>query len=210
MRLSKTAWLILGVGVFIIAFATLYTIYSGQSGEQGRLNSSLATAQVLLPKLIAEREDLEVELTQGEEKLAEATLSLSRSEARFPRSVESIEYDERLFRIAYDCDLQVVELTASEPRTKKIEEITYTVTTFEVVVRSKRSVPKTAAGFEPYINETVANILDFIDTVATSESFTNATIELASMVDLEPPEEVSGGEAGPEATIQLIIYGFPR
>lgn len=210
MKLSKTAWLMLGVGVFIIAFASLYTIYSGQSGEQERLNSSLATAQVLLPKLIDEREDLEVELTQWEEKLDEATLSLSISEARFPRSVESIEYDERLFRMAYDCDLQVVELIASEPRTKKIEEITYTVTTFEVVVRSNRAAPKTAAGFEPYIDETVANILDFIDTVATSESFTNATIELVSMADLEPPEEVGGGETGPEANIQLIIYGFPR
>lgn len=62
MRLSKTAWLILGIGIFVIAFATLYTVYSRQSGEEEQLQGSLSGAQALLPKLIAEREDFESQI----------------------------------------------------------------------------------------------------------------------------------------------------
>jgi len=210
MKLSRTAWLVLGIGVFIIAFAALFSINSGQSGEQGRLSDSLAKAQALLPKLIDEREDLEDQVTNWEKKLAEVTSSLSRSEARFSQSVESIEYDEILFNIADDCDLQVVELTASEPENKKVEDIIYAVTTFEVVVRSKELPPSAAGAFDIYIDNTVANMLTFISAIATSEEFNVGAIEVVDMEELEPPGEVEGDEFGPEATVKLIIYGFPR
>ena len=210
MRLSKTAWLILGAGVFIIAFGTLFMLHSQQSGEQEWLEDSLSVAQALWPQLISEREDLEDQLTQWEGELAKATSSLSSSKARFPKSVQSIEYDEALFDIADDCDLQIIKITASEPRDKKVEDITYTTTTFEVVVRSEESPPSTVGEFETYIDETVDNILEFINIIATDEDFANATIELVNMEKLEPPEEIKGDETGPEATVRLIIYGFPR
>jgi len=34
MKLSKTAWLILGIGIFVIALGCLYMLYSQQAGEQ--------------------------------------------------------------------------------------------------------------------------------------------------------------------------------
>ena len=210
MRVSKTAWLILGAGVFVIAFGTLFMSYSRQSGEQEWLEDSLSVAQALWPQLISEREDLEDQLTQWEGELAKATSSLSSSKARFPKSVQSIEYDEALFDIADDCDLQIMKLTASEPRDKKVEDITYTTTTFQVVVRSEESPPSTVDKFETYIDETVADILDFINIIATDEEFNVGTIEVVEMKNLEPPGEITGDEMWPEATIKLIIYGFPR
>lgn len=212
MRLSKIAWLVLGIGIFVIAFAAIFSIYSGQSGEKERLSDSLATSRSLLPKLIAQRGELEGQLTQWQSTLAEATSSLSKTEVKFPKSVESIEYDETLFKIADDCDLQVIELAASEPTNKEEKEadITYAVTTFEVVVQSKELPPSTAGDFETYIDETVANILDFIHAIATSKEFNVGTIEVLDMKNLEPPAEISGDEEGPEAAVKLIIYGFPR
>jgi hypothetical protein len=208
MRLSRTAMLILGVGVFVIAFATLFSINSGQSGEQWRLNDSLTTAQALLPKLVAEREDWEDQLTQWENKVTEVTSVLSRFKAKFPKSVESIEYSETLFDIARECDLEVAEVTTSEPCDKKVEDVVYSVTTLEVVVRAADSKPGSVTAFESYIDNTVAHILDFIDIVATSDDFTNATIELVEMNNLEPPGEITGCEDKPEATISLAIYGY--
>ena len=212
MKISKTALLVLGIGIFIIAFAALFTLFSGQSGEQERLNDSLAAAQSLLPKLVAEGEDLAGQLTQWESELAKATSSLGESEARFPKSVESIEYDETLFRIADDCDLRIIELTASEPQDEEVKDtdITYTVTNFTVVVRSKESPPSTLGDFEMYIDETLDNMLEFINIVATSGEFNVGTIELVNIERLEPPEEIQEDETGPEAEIQIIIYGFPR
>jgi len=189
MRLSKTAWLILGIGIFVIAFATLYMVYSQQSGEQEQLNSSLAVAQGALPQLVSEREDLESQLTQWESQLAQATSSLAKIEARFPESVQSIEYDERLFKLADDCDLEITSLTASEPSEEKVENVTYSITSFGVDVRGE-----------------VADILDFINAIATSEYFTTATMEMVDMDIPEPEEEEE--EEKPTATIELVIYGY--
>jgi hypothetical protein len=174
-----------------------------------------------LPKLVAEREDLEGQVAQWEEKVAEVTSSFNKSEARFPKSVESIEYDETLFKIADDCDLQVVELTALEPKNEKVKDtdIIYTTTTLEVKVWSKESPPGTVGEFETYIDETVANMLKFINAIATGEEFNVGTIELVAMENLEPPEEedlaaaedeAARWDMAPAATVQLIIYGFPR
>jgi chromosome segregation ATPase len=217
MRLSRTAWLILGIGIFVIAFATLYTINSRQSGEAEQLSDGLSEVQALLPQLISEREDLEDQLSQWESELAEAVSSLNRNKARLSKSVESIECDEILFDIAEDCDLEIFELTASEPNDEKVrdedekvEDITYAVTTFEVKVRPVESPPATLGNFEIYIEEAVANMLDFINTIATGEDFTNATIAVVDMENLEPPyeeEELERAEK-PEATIELTIYGY--
>ncbi len=203
MKVSKTAWLILGIGIFVIAFATLFMLHSQQSGEQEWLEDSLSAAQAALPQLISEREDLGNQLTQLESQLTQATSSLSSSKARFPKSVQSIEYDEALFDIAKACDLEIVKLTASEPSAEEVEDVTYAITSFEVTVRAAKSPPHSMT--EAYIDKTVANILDFINTIATDGYFTNATIELVNMEAPEPGEEEA---ESPEATIKLVIYGY--
>jgi hypothetical protein len=167
LRLSKTAGLILGIGIFVIAFASLYMVYSGQGDEQERLDDSLSVTQAILPKLVSEKEDwesqlttLESELTQWESALTRATSLLNRTAASFPESVESIEYDEELFRIADGWKLEIINLTASEPADQEAEDITYSVTSFTVKVSGE-----------------VADILGFINTIVTHEDFLDATVE---------------------------------
>ena len=186
MRLSKTAWLILGIGIFVIAFGSLFMGYSRQSGEQERLENSLSVAQAALPERIAEREDLESQLTQLESELTQATSSLNSSQAKFPEAVESIEYDEELFLSAHDCNLEIVSLTVEEPRDEEVEDVTYAVTTFEVEVRGK-----------------VADMLDFINIIATGGYFTTATVD---SVDMKIPEPDKKEE--PTAIIKLTIYSY--
>jgi hypothetical protein len=200
MNISKTTWLILGIGIFIIAIGILSWLYLEQRGEQKTLTDSLAQANVTYPSVVSQRGDLEIQLTQWETDLAEAVLLLADVEVIFPESVESIEYDEELFNIADDCDLEIIELTASEPGALVVESITYSVTSFTVVVKSDY-------GYSDKI--IVNNMLDFVDTIATSEYFTdtthfaNATIEL---VNIQVPQGEEEGE--PSATINLVIYGY--
>ncbi|HEX73771.1 MAG TPA: hypothetical protein G4N93_01295 [Dehalococcoidia bacterium] len=192
MRISKTAKLILGIGVFIIAVGVLGWVYLEQRGEQQRLDNSLSLAQSTLPTVTSQREGLESRLTEVDTKLAEAELLLDGTKASFPESVESIEYDETIFDIADDCNLKIINLTASEPRDKEDEDITYYITSFEVEVEG-----------------TVAHILNFIETIATSDfspgetSFVNAYIEAVSMSIPEPGEDEQ-----PSANISLAIYGY--
>ena len=212
MKISKTALIVLGIGVFILVFATLFVMYSGQSGEKEQLNASLTKAQGVLPELLAEKADLESQVTQWESELDKAMMALSQSQGRFPKSVESIEYDEVLFKLAEQSGLMIVEITASEPSEEVVKgtDITYDVSTFEVLVENAESPPATAGEFEVYIDETVDKVIEFIHLVVTTPDFNVATITVASIEGLEPPEELEENEEGPLATLELAIYGFPR
>jgi len=207
MKLSKTAWLILGIGIFIIAFVCLYVVYSRQRDEEQWQRDSLLAAQNNLSQLISQKEDTESQLTQSESQLtqsesqlAQATSLLNATEANFPESVESIEYDEELFKIADDCDLEIVSLTATEPGEKEGEGVNFSSATFAVRVKGE-----------------VADILKFVNTIATNMDFTNATVESVNMRIPEPltREEKAGLTTAeikeremPSASITLIIYGY--
>lgn len=203
MKLGKTAWVILGIGIFTIAFISLFVGYSRLSGEQGKAEDSLSSAQATLPQLVSEREDSASALAQLQDQLTQAASSLSYSKAKFPKVVESIEYDEELFMIAHACDLEIANLTASEPRDLKVEEITYTTTFFEIEVQSKDSPPNPLT--KAYIDNTIDNILAFFNTIVTSEDFDVADIELVDIVAPQP-EDTTGER--PSATIDLIIYTY--
>jgi len=186
MKLSKAAWWILGIGFFIIASAVLVMLLSRQSGDTERLGDNLSVTQTLLTKLISEREDLDSQFAQLENQLDEAESSSNSSKAKFSKAVMSIEYDEEIFSIAHDNNLEIMSLTSSEPRDAKVAEITYDTTLFEAEVRGK-----------------VANILSFINDIVTGGYFTTTTVEL---VNLEVPEP--GKDELPSAVIKIIIYSY--
>ncbi len=212
MRLSRTAWLILVIGVFVIAFAGLYMIYLREQRAQVPLNEALAVAQTILPKLTAETTNLENAVTEMEDRLAQAKSQLQTAKAVFPtRRVESIEVDEVLFGIAFSWDLEITNLTATEPGDQtvpveveaediEVEDIDFTITTFTVQVKGE-----------------VADILDFIHSIVNHQDFDSATVELVNIVVPEPltlaekegktEEEIEEAEI-PSATLTLTIYNY--
>lgn len=206
--------MVLGVGIFVIAFAVMFTINSGHVREQEQLSKRLSDVQALLPKVTSNRADLESQLAQKQDELAKAQSLLSTSKGKFPRSVESIDCGEVLFNIADKCDLGVSGLTSEAPRDEKVkvgeEEIIYTVTTFEVTVQAAGSPPGTVAARQTYIDETVGNILDFVDEVVTGGYFTGVTIDSVNMEKLQTPsaDEVADNTDKPQATIKLVIYSY--
>ena len=190
MRFSTTARLILGIGIFAIVIGVVGWFYLQKAQEQSQLDNSLSLAQTTLPTIISQKNDLVSQLTQLESDLAQAESSLAQAKAKFPESVESIEYDEVLFDIADDCDLNITNLTASEPGDEEVESVHFSVASFTVDVRG-----------------TVAEILKFLNTIATSEysptetNFINATIASVNMAVTETGWTWS-------ATINLVIYDY--
>jgi len=142
--------------------------------------------QSILTNLTSDREELAGQLAQLENQLDESEVAYSRSQANFPEAVASIEYDEEIYSIAHDNKLEVMSLTASEPRENKVEDISFDSTILEVEVRG-----------------TVANILNFIDDVANGGYFNSATIELVNMEVPKPGEDEK-----PTAVIKIIIYSY--
>ena len=192
MKLSRTFWLILVIGISVIAVGVLGWVYLDQRGEHERIDDSLLLANKTHSALVSQRDDLESQLSQSESELAQAESLLREAKASFPESVESIEYGEALFKIAKSCGLEITKLTASEPSNEEAETITYITASFTVDVEGE-----------------VADILDFINTIATSEYFTNVTNftnAVIKSVTMEIPEPDEEGE--PSATINLVIYGY--
>ncbi|MCX6011644.1 MAG: hypothetical protein NT134_05260 [Chloroflexi bacterium] len=186
MKLSKTALWILGIGFFIITSAVLVMLHAGQSGDVEQLEENLTVTQTVLTTLTSEREELNSQLLQLENQLDEAEAAYSQSQANFPQAVMSIEHDEELFLIADDYNLEVMSLTASEPRENKVEGIPFDNTVFEMEVRGE-----------------VSNILSFINNVTTGGYFDSATVELVNMEVPKPDEDKT-----PTAVIKLIIYSY--
>ena len=182
MKLSKKAGLIVVIVVFVVALSVLFYIYSGQNRERAELDERLSQAQTELsgdadnPGLIDTRETKEDELTQAESLLAA-------SKAQFPESVQSIEYDDDLFEIAEDCNVSLIQVTASKPATKAVGAVTYSISSFVVVIHGSMD-----------------NIMDFIYAIRTGDDFQLPwSAEVTSL-----KTNVSGGSAN----INLIIYGY--
>ncbi|MFW6105447.1 MAG: hypothetical protein ACOC7P_02570 [Chloroflexota bacterium] len=174
MKRSKKVWLIVGIAILAIILAVLFSTYSQQAGERKQLENNLSTAQTLLPQLTAQKEDLE-------DQLAQAQSLLDRSRAKFPESVECIEYGEDLFEIADDCDMSITRLTASKPT----DSATYSVSSFTVDVKGD-----------------VSDILDFVDALRAGEDF-----QLPWSADLKAVKINYSGDTG-TATINLDIYAY--
>ena len=176
MKLSKKVLLITLIVVFAVALGVLFSIYSGQNGEKAELNDRLSWAQTVLPSLVDNRETKEDELTQAESLLAA-------SQAQFPESVESIEYGDDLFEIADDCNVSLAKLTASKPADKTVGTVTYSVSTFTVVVYGS-----------------IDSIMEFIYALRTGDDF-----QLPWSAEINSVKtNVSGGSAN----INLVIYGY--
>jgi hypothetical protein len=174
MNLSKKVWLVVVIVIFAIVLGVLFSIYSRQAGERNELSDRLSNAQTLLPGLVDNREDLENQLAQAES-------SLDRSQAKFAQSVKSIEYGEDLFEIADDYNVALTSLGPSTPTSKKVGAVTYSVSSFAVVV-----------------NGNIDNILDFIYAIRIGEDF-----QLPWSADLK-----SVNIGGSQASMTLDIYSY--
>jgi hypothetical protein len=216
MRLSKTAWIVLGVGIFVIVAATLGWLYFNERGKQRELNDSLAEAEGILSPLIVENKDWQNQLNDLQSQLSYTNTLLNMSMADFSLSVESTDVDEKLFEIADSLELEIKSIISSEPTDEDIEGIIYSITPFVVTVEGEQIAdPGFAAvsAYELYIDETVNKIVNFVSSLAISEYFSNATIELLtlevpSLLTEEQLESQSAEVERPLATVRLSFYSY--
>jgi hypothetical protein len=178
IKIDKKIWLIIGIAILIAAVVGLVRIYRQQGSEQDELRTSLATEQGLLHMLTTQEND-------QQDKLKQAESLLDASRAKFPESVESIEYGEDLFKIAHNCNVELISLSPSMPGTKTGGAVTYSVSSFAIQVSGN-----------------VNDILDFINALRIGDGFQlpwSAEVKSVS-TDI--------GDQGAVATINVDIYGY--
>jgi len=219
MKFGKAAQLILAIGIFAVGGIFLNRLNTQRQAEQEQINIQLSAAQLLMPKMIDDKNELEAQLAQMQAELESVEIMASASKANFLIPVESIEYDELIFSLAHDRDLEVAVLTATEPSTLNVDDISFTLSSFIVQVRGVVGDTQFATpDYRTFTYQTVADILDFISAIANGDEFRTATIET---VDIQIPEflteediaEIQASEESVEyetatAVIRINIYSY--
>jgi hypothetical protein len=182
LKLSKKIWLILGVGVFIIALVYLGMVRFQQIQEQDKLNEELdltesRLAGVQMEELSSQQAELEAQMSQTEAQFEAVKAMLS-------QPVGSAESTSVLFESAEDYDLEITELTSSSQTTESLEGVTCSVVSLTAQVEGD-----------------AANIVNFATGLNTY--FSTGVVKLVAMTI---PETASGENA--TANIQLAIYTY--
>ena len=188
IKLSKTTWIFLAVGTFVILCASLGMVYFQLGNEQSQLNEKLTLAQLRLKKYPAHQLAPQQEELEG--RLAKAGLQLKVAKNSLYQSTQSIEASDALFDLAEDYQVEVTEIGSPGVTTEELEGVNLSFLPLTVTVEGD-----------------VLNLIDFIYKW-THEYSTGVvqTVEITVPELVEEEEETE--EEEPSAVINLLIYTY--
>lgn len=114
MKLSKTSWLLLAIGVFITTFASLGTVCSQQVHQQNQLNEELTLAELKLNGFQREASETQLSQTLSQLETAKATLS---------QPIGSVATTSILLDVAEAYSAEVTEISSSDLASADLEGI---------------------------------------------------------------------------------------
>ncbi|MFC1873897.1 hypothetical protein ACFLYX_01195 [Chloroflexota bacterium] len=123
MILSKTGWITIITGVFVIAIVSLAVIRFQQIQQQKQLDEQLTHTQANLGKI--QVTDLSSNKTALETQLDEVTSQLEMLQGMFSNTIESSAVTRALFNIAEAYSLEVTEMTSSVPPEENFQGVDF-------------------------------------------------------------------------------------
>jgi hypothetical protein len=189
LKLSKTSWLILSAGVFIVILAGLGLTRSQQLQDLSTSTQELQIAAKRLSTmdttdLKAQVDSLQEQITLGQADLADAT-------SRLNKSVVSADVAEEFYSIAEASGVVVNSFTSTP-----------------VSAQSLQGIPVSETAVSGQVKGTLKQVIDFITNVNTS--FRTGYVKSASLQLDTPPEPGMDADADTNASIQLIIYSYTK
>jgi len=186
LKLSKTSWIILTVGMCLIAFSSVGAARAQRLEEQNQLREELSVAELRLSKLSTqELADQHENLKEG---LSQTTAQLEDVKAEFSQLTDSISASDRLFEIAQTCGVEITEIISSALTNEQLEGINYSALPINVKAEGQ-----------------VTSLISFVNELSNNlgaGSVKSAEINVPYM-------DTTGGEGQPEeptTNIHLVIY----
>ncbi len=184
MKISRTSWLILVAGVFVVALASLGIAHAQQIEEQGQLDEELTVAEKRLTNL--ELKGLSSQKMEMEKQLEQTVSELETIQDNINYPIESIQETDILFDIAEACDVTVTDMTSSALGGEQLASIDCSVITLTAKVEGD-----------------VADLIDFV--IKLNNDFTTGMIKSA---DIIIPEDSDEAEESPSAYIRMVVYSY--
>jgi hypothetical protein len=182
LKLSKTSWLILSIGLFIVIIAGLGFTRSQQLKEKGQLDEELSIAEKRLNKL--QVKDLREQEEELQKRLDESTTQLAAVKDSLRQPVESIDVTDEFFAVAHYCDVEVMSISSSGIKSESLGDVACSMISLNASV----------------IGE-VSNLINFV--IKLNNDFTTGLVQSAQM---SIKETVYEGEAS--ASIQMVVYAY--
>ena len=183
LKLSKTSWLILSAGIFLVVLAGLGVTRSGQMKEQTRLGEELNISESRLEK--TQVTSLQTQLGELQDRLEESESQLAEAKNRLRQTVLSVDVTDKFFEIAKYSDVVVMNMATS----------TIAKNTIAGVDCATISLGATITG-------DVTNIIDFI--INLNKGYTSGYVKSAQISLNNISSEVSSASA----SIQMVVYSY--
>ena len=182
MKLSKITWLVIAIGIFVIALIALGMVRFQQVDQQNQLNEELALTQsnlerIPLEQLSSQQAELEKQLSQTESQFEAVKPILS-------QPMGSIAASSILFDIAKAYGLEVTKITSSSPATESLEGVNCSV--ISLTAKVEGDVPK---------------LISFVTKL--NSHFTTGVVR---SVTITIPKTTNGEK--PSANIELTVYTY--
>lgn len=178
INLSKTSWIILSVGVFIVVLAGLGVTYSQQLKKSSEANDELELTEMRLAQYNIE------ELRQQESELLalfDASLSQHDSDKTiFQQSIESIDVTYRCYYIASLTNVEIIDIGTTEVKAAEFIGLDCDMILIQVKVRGE-----------------LADMVNFI--INMNDGFNTGYIEATQTVTNEDAQYT---------TVQIIVYSY--
>jgi hypothetical protein len=186
LKLSKTSWLILATGVFIVVLAGLGLTRSQQLKEQSKVADDLSLSEKQLGAL--QTAQLSQQLENLRVKLDESQTQLKEAQAMLRQTVISVDVTEEFFKIADYCSVNVTNLSTTTIAQAKYQAITCSTISLTATVTGKET-----------------NIINFI--IALNNGYTTGNVQSAQVTVAAPTDEDSEPESS-TGSVSMIIYSY--
>lgn len=218
-KLSKTSWLILSTGVFIVALAGLGLTRAEQVQEQSRVTDELTVSAATLEKL--QTAELRQRIEELQVKLEENKTLVKQAQERLRQTVVSVDVLDEFYRIAAFYDITLNTVTNSRVVAEKYGGVDFSVT---AISASVTGIQKDIIDFVISLNKGFKT--GYVTSVQLSIEGEDLEApvpdeEVPEEEEVDPGEEVIPGDAEEEVpvdeteqealtqgTINIVIYSL--
>jgi len=181
VKLSKTSWLFLAAGIFIVVFASLGITRSQQLQEQEQLDDELTVAEMRLNKFQVKQ--LRQQQEELQKQLDESTIQLTAGKDKLRQTIDSINVTDEFFEIARSCSIEVVGISSSNIGSEELGNIVCSVITLNATVAGDTS-----------------NLISFV--IRLNNDFTTGIVKSAQISIPEMADD------RPSANILMVVYAY--
>lgn len=184
LKLSKTSWLILSAGIFVVILAGLGLTRSQQLKEQTKLEEELSISTMRVDTV--QISHLRPQLDELQQKIDESKSQLNDVKDRLHQTVVSADVTEKLFAIAEYCGVDVNNMSNTTISADEIAGISCSTTSISATV-----------------NGEIEDIVDFL--IGVNDGYTTGYVQSAY---ISIPDESDDSSEKPSASFMMVIYSY--